>query len=63
MWLRDLLPHTAPFESSRIMTYGYNCERGSKGAALGLKGWADDLLRQLCLIRTTDDVSIDYKEG
>ncbi len=62
MWLRDLLPHTIPFDNSRVMTYGYNCERGSKAAILGLKGWADDLLQQLCLVRTTDEVSNYYEE-
>ncbi|KAG4443357.1 hypothetical protein IFR05_001146 [Cadophora sp. M221] len=55
MWLRDLLPQTQPFQNSRIMTFGYNSEKPSRGISQGLKGWADDLLRHLCSIRKSNE--------
>ncbi|KAH9213875.1 hypothetical protein DL95DRAFT_301523, partial [Leptodontidium sp. 2 PMI_412] len=57
MWLRDLLPQTKEFQDSRIMTFGYSSEKSTRGITRVLKGWADGLLRHLCSVRTTDEVS------
>ncbi|PVH81786.1 hypothetical protein DL98DRAFT_416121 [Cadophora sp. DSE1049] len=57
MWLRDLLWQTSPFENSRIMTFGYNSEKSNRGVVRGLKDWADDLLRHLCSVRASEEVS------
>ncbi|KAI9851909.1 MAG: hypothetical protein M1830_006840, partial [Pleopsidium flavum] len=53
MWLRDLLPGSAPFERSRIMTFGYNSTLVDKKSNDRLRDWADELLRQVGYVRSS----------
>ena len=53
MWLRDLLPGSAQFDKSRIMTFGYNSTLVNKTSNDRIQDWADELLRQVGYVRTT----------
>lgn len=51
MWLRDLLPGTHPFQTARIMTFGYNSTLFETHSKDRLQNWADYLLRGLEEVR------------
>ena len=53
MWLRDFLPKSTPFNSSRIMTFGYNSALMDKGSNDRMRDWADELLRQVGYVRVS----------
>ena len=53
MWLRDLLPLSAQFDKSRIITFGYNSTLVNKTSNDRIQDWADELLRQVGYVRTT----------
>lgn len=53
MWLRDLLPKSAPFDRSRIMTFGYDSSLVNRKSQDRIRDWADELLRQVGYVRTT----------
>ena len=55
MWLRDMLPGSAPFDKSRIMTFGYNSTLVNRSSNDRLQDWADELLKQLGYNRTTEN--------
>ena len=52
MWLRDLLPCSAPFVKSRIMTFGYKSTLVDRTSNDRIQDWADELLRQIGYVRT-----------
>src|SRR5689334_19959983 len=47
MWLRDMLPTTDPFQTPRIMTFGYNSTLFEKQSKDRLQDRADYLLSNL----------------
>ena len=51
MWLRDLLPSSVPFNTARIMTFGYNSTLFDKTRTDRLQDWADDLLENVGSVR------------
>jgi hypothetical protein len=51
MWLRDLLPSSVPFNTARIMTFGYNSTLFDKRRIDRLQDWADDLLGNVSSVR------------
>ena len=53
MWLRDLLPGSAHFDKSRIMTFGYKSTLVDRTSNERIQDWADELLRQVGYVRTT----------
>ncbi len=55
MWLRDLLPSSAQFHSSRIMTFGYDSTLVNIRTKDRIHDWADELLRQIGYVRTTPE--------
>ena len=55
MWLRDLLPKSTPFNTSRIMTFGYNSALFDKRSNDRMRDWADELLRQVGYFRASDE--------
>lgn len=55
LWLRDLLPDSAPFEQSRIMTFGYDSTLINRKSNNRINDWADELLYQLGYLRTHAD--------
>lgn len=55
MWLRDLLPSSAQFNSSRIMTFGYDSTLVNSKSKDRIQDWADELLRQTGYVRTTPE--------
>jgi hypothetical protein len=57
MWLRDLLPTTPPFESARIMTFGYNSTLFDRSSTDRLSDWANFLLSKLEDSRTAPEAS------
>ena len=55
MWLRDLLPHSTPFDESRIMTFGYDSTLFNKKSNDRIRDWADELLKQVSYVRNTEE--------
>lgn len=55
MWLKDLLPQSTPFNTSRIMTFGYNSAMFDKKSNDRMRDWADELLRQIGYVRVSDE--------
>ncbi len=56
MWLRDMLPTTEPFATSRIMTFGYQSGLDDRETTSGIRHWAIALLTQLSIIRASAQV-------
>lgn len=59
MWLRDLLPNTASFGTSRIMTFGYDSDLRDRHATMTSESWAQTLLQYLSAVRTSKQVSME----
>jgi len=57
MWLRDLLACTIPFNTARIMTFGYNSSLFDAKSTDRLSDWANFLLSKLEDIRTSPEES------
>ncbi|KAI9708292.1 MAG: hypothetical protein M1828_003003 [Chrysothrix sp. TS-e1954] len=55
MWLRDLLPSSAPFDKCRISTFGYSSSLADRSAYAGIRQWPVDFLNQVSHIRTSED--------
>jgi hypothetical protein len=54
LWLRDLLPASAYFDKSRIMTFGYDSGLTCRASHMQLDDWADTLLHSIDNSRTSD---------
>ncbi|KAI8659743.1 hypothetical protein NCS56_01192100 [Fusarium sp. Ph1] len=55
LWLRDYLPSSEYFNSSRIMTFGYDSDLTDQGTVAELDNWAESLIHCLSEVRTSEE--------
>jgi hypothetical protein len=57
MWLRDLLPTTKPFDSARVMTFGYSSQLSDRQNLSGIMKWSHHLLLSVSNVRQSEKVT------